>query len=129
MDIFKIILLGITVTILSVILKQYKPEFAVQISIAAGVIIFFAISDLLKDTYLFLENLTQSIGIDILYINILFKIIGISYLCEFASAICNDAGESAMAIKINIAGKVTLLYLSLPILEKLLTAISEVTLW
>ncbi|MBO5453774.1 MAG: stage III sporulation protein AD [Clostridia bacterium] len=128
MDIFKIILLGITVTILSVILKQYKPEFAVQISIAAGVIIFFAISDLLKDTYLFLENLTQSIGIDILYINILFKIIGISYLCEFASAICNDAGESAMAIKINIAGKVTLLYLSLPILEKLLTAISEVTL-
>ena len=128
MDIFKIILLGITVTILSVILKQYKPEFAVQISISAGVIIFFAISDLLKDTYLFLENLTQSIGIDILYINILFKIIGISYLCEFASAICNDAGESAMAIKINIAGKVTLLYLSLPILEKLLTAISEVTL-
>jgi len=128
MDIFKILLFAITVSILSSILKQYKPEYSIQISVAAGVIIFISVSDSLKDIYLYIENLCDSAGIDKDYINVLFKVTGISYLCEFTSSICRDAGESAMALKVDIAGKITLIYLSLPIFKELLVVITEVAL-
>jgi len=128
MDIFKILLFAITVSILSSILKQYKPEYSIQISVAAGVIIFISVSDSLKDIYLYIENLCDSAGIDKDYINVLFKVTGISYLCEFTSSICRDAGESAMALNVDIAGKITLIYLSLPIFKELLVVITEVAL-
>lgn len=128
MEIFKIIALATSVTILSVILKQYKPEYSINISIVAGIIIFISLSEKIYDIYGYVDNLCSMINIDIKYINLLFKVTGIGYLCEFASAICSDAGETAMAFKIDMAGKITLIYLALPVFEELLNVLAEVAL-
>ncbi len=128
MEILKIITLAISVTILSVILKQYKPEYALNISLIAGIVIFISLSDKINDIYTYIDDLCSMINIDIMYINLLFKVTGIGYICEFASSICNDAGETAMAFKIDIAGKVTLIYLALPVFEELLNVLTEVAL-
>ena len=128
MEIFKVITLAVSVTILSVILKQYKPEYSINISLVAGIIIFLSLSERIYDIYNFVDNLCSIINIDIKYINLLFKVTGIGYMCEFATAICNDAGETAMAFKIDMAGKITLIYLALPVFEELLNVLSEVAL-
>lgn len=128
MEILKVITLAIAVTILSVIFKQYKPEYSINISIVAGIVIFMSLSEKIYDIYNYIDDLCSTISIDIKYINLLFKVTGIGYMCEFASTICKDAGETTMAFKIDMAGKITLIYLAFPIFEELLIVLTEVAL-
>ena len=91
MDIVKIIGVGIIAIAISLILKQYKPEFTIYVALACGIIILLMLMDK-------------------------FKII----LTEFATSIANDSGETSIASKIDMSGKVIIIFLSLPIIQALL---------
>lgn len=127
MDIFKIIIICITSAILALVLKQYKPEYGVFITIAAGVLVFLSVTGKINEIFVFINDLCIDAGISVDYINILFKITGICYLCEFSQALCIDAGENAMAFKIDVAGKVALTYLSMPVFIHLLEIIKGIS--
>lgn len=126
MDIIKIIGIGLTSLFLIVILKQYKKEYAMYISIIAGILIFLLISDKLFSIIELINNLTNKSGINIKYIQILLKLTGIAYLCEFSINLCNDSGESALATKIEIGGKILMVYLSIPIILGLIEAVTQI---
>ena len=126
MDIIKIIGIGLTSLFLIVILKQYKKEYAMYISIIAGILIFLLISDKLFSIIELINNLTSKSGINIKYIQILLKLTGIAYLCEFSISLCNDSGESALATKIEIGGKILMVYLSIPIILGLIEAVTQI---
>lgn len=126
MEIIKIIGIGLTALIVIIVLKQYKPEFAIYISIVAGILIlglslssFSGIINLLKD-------ISSRANINSKFLGIILKITGIAILTEFAVSICQDTGEKAIANKIDIGGKVIIMTISLPIISSLLEAILKV---
>ncbi|SHJ49147.1 stage III sporulation protein AD [Paramaledivibacter caminithermalis] len=123
MEIFKIVALGITATILAVIVKQYKPEYGVHISIAAGVVIFLLMISKLASILEVIHELTNKLDIEVIYLKSIFKIIGIAYITEFGAQVCRDTGESSIASKIEFAGKIIIMTLALPILLSVLNLI------
>lgn len=126
MDIVKIIGVGLTALIIIIILKQYKPEFAVYASIIAGTIILFMVMNKLASIVGLLASLSNKTGMGSDFLKILLKITGIAILTEFAVSICRDSGESAIASKIDLGGKVIIISISIPIITALLELIINI---
>lgn len=126
MEIVKIIGVGLTATIIIIILKQYKPEFTVYVSIIAGAIILFMLMDKLNAVVSILTSLANKTGTGSDFLKILLKITGIAILTEFAVSICKDSGEAAIASKIDLGGKIIIISISIPIITALLELIIQV---
>lgn len=126
LDVIKIIGTGLIAVIIILILKQYRPEFAIYVSIGAGVLIFALIAGKLLGIIEILQNLANKASVNNEFIVLLIKITGIAILTEFAASICKDSGESAIASKIDFGGKVVIMSLSIPILSSLLQTIINI---
>lgn len=126
MSLVQIVSFAIVATLIAMILKQYRPEYTLLVSLFAGVVILaFAVSKVEMIISL-LEGLIQDIGINQEFFVILLKITGIAYVIEFASNVCKDAGESAIASKVELAGKLLIVTLSVPIISTLMETITKV---
>ncbi len=123
MDIVKFVAIGIISVVLSLTVKKQSPQFSLMISIAASVLIFILILPRLAEVLDTFKALAEMIDANISYIMIILKIIGIAYIAEFGSQICIDAGESAIASKIELSGKILIMFISTPILLSLLDMI------
>ena len=126
MDIVKIIGIGLIALIFVIILKQYKPEFAIYASLIAGVIIILIVMDKLSGVISMLNNIANKASINREFLTILLKITGIAFLTEFAVSICKDSGESAIASKIDLGSKVIIIGMSIPIISALLELIVKI---
>ncbi len=126
MDIIKIIGIGLIALILIVIIKQYRPEFSVYISLIAGAIILFLIMDKLTAIIEVLKSLSNKTSINNEFVILLFKITGIALLIEYAESICKDSGEVAVANKIDIGGRIIIISMSIPIIASLLETILKI---
>ena len=120
MDIVKIIGVGLIALIIIIILKQYKPEFSVYVSIIAGIIILSMVIGKLSSVINILLNLSNRAGTGSEFLKILLKITGIAILTEFAVSICKDSGETSIASKIELGGKIIVISISIPIITALL---------
>ncbi len=127
MDIEKIIIFALVATIFSVLLKKENPHIGIFVGIVAGVLIFLELLQPLKEIFIILQETGEAAGISQGYFAIVWKIIGIAYLTQFASQICADAGETAMGSKVELAGKVCIMAMSAPILTSLLHSIMGLT--
>lgn len=125
MNIIQVGILGVAGILLAVQLKQEKTEVAVYLSIVISLLIFFGILDSLEVLVATVREISTYIKIDSSYIMTLIKMLGITYVAEFSSGLCKDAGYSAIATQIEMFGKLTILVLSLPILLALLQTIQE----
>lgn len=126
MDIIKIIGIGLIALIVIIIIKQYRPDFAVYVSLIAGALILLLILDKMSGVINLLTNLANKTSINKDFIFLLIKITGIAFLTEFAVSICKDAGESAIATKIDMGGKVMIVAISIPIISSLLETIVKI---
>lgn len=126
MEIVKIIGIGLIALIIIVILKQYRPEFVVYVSLIAGVLILSIILSKVSAIVDLLKSLANETSINSQFLILLIKITGIAFLTEFAVSICTDTGESAIANKIDIGGKVVIIGMSIPIISGLLETIVKV---
>lgn len=126
MDILKIIGVGIIALIISVIMKQYKPEFTIYVSLVSGIIIIFLSLDKVIGIVTLLTNLSKKTGMNAEYLAILLKITGIAILTEFAVSVCKDAGEAAIASKVDLGGKIIVISMSIPIISALLELIMRI---
>lgn len=113
---------------IATLLKEHKPEFKIYISIVVGIIIFAIAADQLKDFIYLINKLTQRINVNQNFVGILLKITGIAILTEFAVSICNDSGETSIASKIDLGGKIIILSMSVPIITSLLEVLLDL-LW
>ena len=120
MEIVKIIGVGLIALIIIIILKQYKPEFVVYVSLLAGAIILLLSLDKISGIISLLNNLSTKANVNNQFLTILLKITGIAFLTEFAVSICKDSGETAIASKIDLGGKVIIVGMSIPIISALL---------
>lgn len=126
MDIIKIIGVGLCALIIIIVLKQYKPEFAIYISILAGAIILAMSVANISGVINLMKDISSKANINSQFLGIILKITGIAILTEFAISICKDSGETAIANKIDIGGKVIIITISLPIISSLLETILKI---
>ncbi len=121
----KIIGIGLISLIIIIIIKQYKPEFTIYISIIAGIIIFYMVFSKLEGIINLLKSISNKSGVNNTFLELLLKITGITFLAEFAINICKDSGEGAIASKIEMGTKVIIVSMSIPIISSLLEAITK----
>ena len=126
MEIIKIIGIALTSVVLIIILKQYKPEYALYISLIASALIIFLLLDKLSGIIDLLGNLANRMNGTSDFLKILIKITGIAFLTEFAVSICKDAGESAIASKVDLGGKIIIVTMSIPIISSMLETILKI---
>ncbi|MCF2682846.1 stage III sporulation AC/AD family protein [Faecalicatena contorta] len=125
MDILRIGTLGVAGALLAIQFKNVKAEYGIYISVALSMIIFFSILDQLKGMIASVKTIAGFIQMDNYYIGTLMKMLGITYVAEFASGICKDAGYQTIAVQIETFGKLTILALSMPVLMALLNTIRD----
>ncbi len=123
MDIIKIVGIGLIALVIIILLKQYKPEFAIYISMLTGVLILIIIMDKLTGIINLIQTIVNQSYINTEFIALLIKITGIAFLAEFAVSICKDAGEAAIANKIEIGSKIIIISMAIPVLSSLLELI------
>jgi len=128
MDIIRIGLLGIFGVFLALQFKNEKPEYSFYIVIAIGLVVFTMVIARLGDILGNFSALTGYIDNGSLYFSVLFKVIGITYICEFSQAICRDAGYVSLAGQIEIFGKITVLIMGMPILLTIIENIMQISL-
>lgn len=125
MDIVKTGILGLAAVLCAMTVKEHKPQFAVLISIAACILISYNAIFRLKTISELFESLMVYTSMKKVYLVVLMKIVGISYIADFSSAICKDSGYQAIAGQIEIFGKIAVLTVSTPVLLALFQTITE----
>ena len=125
-EIIKIIWIGLIALLIAIILKQYRPEYAIYVSIVAGILILVFIMSKITGIINLLKAISDKTYINKQFLSILLKITGIAIITEFAVSICTDAGEKAIASKIEIGSKVIIIAMSIPIISSLLELIIEI---
>lgn len=123
MDMIKIVCLGLSGVMLGLILRQAKSSLAEVVSLATCLLIVFYSATKLSSVFEMINSIGSYFSEQKEYFRILLKIIGITYLADFASNICKDAGYSAIAGQIEIFGKISILAISSPIILALLEAV------
>lgn len=120
MEIMRIVVVGIIAAVLAVLLREERPEIAFMVSVVTGLVIFIFIIAKLDSVMSVLKYFASKASIDVLYFSTILKVIAIAYITEFGSQICRDAGEGAIASKIELAGKVLIMVIAIPILAALM---------
>lgn len=125
MSIMQVVAIAVVAAILILVIRQEKPELAFQVSLAAGLIIFVLIVWKVVDVINVLERLAARADLNMVFLGTLMRIIGIAYIAEFGTQICKDAGQSALAFKVELAGKLLILVLAVPIITTILDTVSR----
>lgn len=123
MEIFQIVGLALIAAVLSVILKSERPEIAMEISIVTGIVIFLMLIFKISAVLSLLQEIASKVNIDFVYVTTILKIVGIAYITTFGAEVCRDAGEGAIASKIEFAGKILIMVLAIPVLMAVLETI------
>lgn len=123
MTFYAILGAALVVTVLLIIIRKERPEIAVLLSVAAAGLILTALLKNINQILLVFNSLALNTHLNISYLKLIVKVVGLAYLAGFGAQICKDAGEGSMAAKIELAGKIFILSLGIPIMVGLLELI------
>ncbi|MCM3224523.1 MULTISPECIES: stage III sporulation protein AD [Bacillaceae] len=123
MDIIIIVSIGIVASLLALIVKEQNSSIAFFVVVVTGIIIFLFILQKITGILLLIEQLGERANVEGLYIKTILKIIGIAYITEFGAHLTRDAGLSAIAAKIELAGKIIIITVAIPILTAVIETI------
>lgn len=121
----KIVLTGIITAILVLVLKEQQKGIAAILLLAGSLAIFLFCMEYLDQILSLIYSINEIMKVDQVYIKILLKIIGIAYVCQFSSEICQDLGSQALGKQIEAAGKLAVLIISIPVIQGLLDTMKE----
>ncbi|MDM5276754.1 stage III sporulation protein AD [Paenibacillus silvae] len=125
MEIIQVVGLALIATVLILVIKEQKPMFAFLIAAAAGVVIFMLLIGKIGAVIEVLKRLAENSGMESIYLKTVLKIIGIAYIAEFGTQIVRDAGQESIASKIELAGKILILVLAIPIISIIIETVMK----
>ncbi|MBP3431740.1 MAG: hypothetical protein J6K39_02680 [Clostridia bacterium] len=123
---FKIISIAVITCIACMIVRAVRPDFAIIISIVGGIIILLYLLSYIGTVFDMFGFVFSTSGVNSSLYGIIFKIIGIGYLTEFAASICNDTGNGSLGDKVLLGGKIIILVMALPIVTSILKIVMEI---
>lgn len=125
MDIVQIALLGVAGTLLAIQFKGGKTEYGIYICAGISLLIFFSVIGRISVVAERIQEITAYIDLAPVYIEMLLKMLGITFVAEFSSALCRDAGYQTIAQQIEVFAKLAVLVLGLPVVFSLLEMIKD----
>jgi len=123
MEILSVVGAGLIVAVMAVIIKQQRPEMALQLSLAFGALVFLLMLGKISGVLEVLKELSQRASVNQFYLATVLKIVGVAYIAEFGAQVCRDAGEGAIAAKIEFAAKVIIIVLAVPIVVAIIESL------
>ncbi|HWR19058.1 MAG TPA: stage III sporulation protein AD [Clostridia bacterium] len=120
MTIFKIVGLSLAAVTVVLVLRAYRPELAVQAAVAAGVVLLLIAVTELSGVMAMIDQIVAKYGLNSEHIKVVIKVIGIAYLAQFAAQTCRDAGEGAIASKVELVGRVLIVTVAVPVVISIL---------
>lgn len=124
-EILKICAIAMVGIILIALIKTYKPEFTVEIIICVSVIILWAAADSLIYAFTYMENLYGQLSYGKEYFPVIIKALAIAYLTEFTASLCEDAGQKSIGTKVELAGKIAIFFVAIPVFTSLLDLLTS----
>lgn len=124
--VIQVVAFSLVVMFLYLVLKENKSTVASMILLISGVMICLFVFPYIKEIMTFVEEMTSSSGIDVTYVQIVMKIIAISYLATFCSVLCKDVGINTIATKVEFTAKIMILLLAMPIMKNVLDSILNI---
>ncbi len=124
MDLLKMVGLSLAAAMLCVVLRQTRPEMAMLCGLAAGALVLMAVLLRLSGVLDALARLAAKAGLAGDALGTVVQVLGVSYLAEFGAQACRDAGEGALAAKVELGGRVAILALSVPLLIAVMETIT-----
>ena len=125
MNIIAFVGAGIIGSVLSVVLRQYKPEFSIYITLITGMLMLGAAVTAVKPVIETVTGYLQIADPDTSYADVMVKSLTVCYITQMASDSCADAGEKSIAAKIELAGKFAIVLLALPVFDRLMEVIKQ----
>ena len=125
MEILKIVALALTGVILAALMKSVNKEISIYIVLATVIILFLSIIDKLADIFQFLENIYDNVTYGRTFFPVILKVLAVAYITDFTAQLCKDAGEITIGSKVELAGKIIIFYLAMPILTAILELIGS----
>lgn len=125
MELIKVLIIGIIISIITVLLKQIKPEYSLICIIVGSIVLIIYILSGVTKIFSYFSQIVDKTGIDQNLFTTLLKIIGIGYLVEFSAGVCVDSGNNSIADKIILAGKILIFSVSMPIITSLFNLVLE----
>lgn len=116
MEIIQIVGVGMIAAILALIIKEQKPLFAFVLVTFTGIVIFLFLIGKITEVVRLLEQLATQSNINMIFLKAILKIIGIAYIAEFGAQIVRDAGQESIAAKIELSGKILIMFMAIPII-------------
>lgn len=118
--------LGLITTFLVLVIKEQKPVFAFLLATFTGIVIFIALAGKIAEVIRILEHLATKARVNHLFLTTILKIIGIAYITEFGAQVTRDAGQGSIAAKIELAGKVLILVIAIPIITVIIETVMQI---
>lgn len=124
-SLFKILAIAIASVVIISLVKAYKPEFTIETTLCASIILLYFIIEGLGYGISYISNIYSNLSYGKSYFPIIVKVLAISYVTEFAVALCQDAGEKTIASKIELAGKIAIFFAAIPVFNSLLSLLNS----
>ena len=124
-EIFKILGVAMVTAIAAILLKGTKPELSFAVTVTGIIIILLFIVESMQGVLHIFQVITEMTGVESGLVKLLLKIVGVGYITEFGAGILSDFGSAAIANKVSLGGKITIVLLSLPIFQNLLQLIGK----
>lgn len=126
MEILRLCAISVVTALLAMLLKQYKSPLAIPVTLCGGFVLLFFALPYLRDILTFAKEFAHKTGVGIPFIETLLKVIAVTFITECTVALCRDAGETALATKLEMAGKLIILGISMPLITSLFETIVSV---
>ena len=123
MSIFQIVATGILGAILALTVKKQSPEIALVITIASSVLIFLMVLPMLMEVVGVLTQVGDIMDGSMRYVSLAFRVIGVAYMAELGAAVCADAGETAIAAKIDLGGRLVIMVMAMPVVIEIISVV------
>ncbi len=123
MDIQRVLAFAAISLVLLVVLRQQRPEIAVLASLAAGAVLLVSTLTALAPALTVLSDLAVKAKVEHYYLDTVLKVIGVAYLADFGAQVCEDAGERALGRKVELAGKVLIMVMAIPVVSAVLEVV------
>jgi stage III sporulation protein AD len=125
LEIIQIVGLGIIAAILSLIVKEQKPLFSFLLALFTGLVIFLFLIGKIQSIIQVLSDLAVKSSVNMVFLRTILKIIGVAYIAEFGAQIIRDAGQEAVASKIELAGKVLIMVMAIPVITVIIETVMK----
>lgn len=126
MNLIAVAFAAVIVVLIATKIKDMDTGYGVLLSIAGCVLVMYFVVGKFRQITEYIDRITEYVSVNIAYIDVILKMIGLAYVCQFSSDICKDAGYNAMASQVEMAGKISLILLSMPVLMSVIDLVVKI---